>query len=157
MKATACASPEWGWRGAGARNLTCDPESGIQAFICTRASSEAATWGSEDTAGQPGEDFIILESFLETFFGPILLNYSSLLLTLFMVRSGAGVLFLGSGRVNSQSGLGAEISIDKPFISESEAQSDLWGTCVLPSDSPAPHCSAQQKAVERCFPTSSHL
>ena len=53
----------------------CDSKSGIQAFTCTRASSEAATWGSEIQLGSLRRSLIILESFLETFFGPILLNY----------------------------------------------------------------------------------
>lgn len=144
--------------GAGARNLMCDSKSGIQAFTCTRASSEAATWGSEIQLGSLRRSLIILESFLETFFGPILLNYPPCSYPPpFMVRSGAGVLFLGSVWI-VKAGLGAEISIDNPFISESEAQSDLWGTCVLPSDSPALALFSSTKGkLKACAPTSSHL
>lgn len=52
------------------------------------------------------------------------------------MKSGAGVLFPGSART-VKAGLGAEILIDHPFVRESGAQSDLWGTRILLSDLPA--------------------
>lgn len=111
--------------------------------------------GSEVQLGSLRRSLIILESFLETIFGPRL--PSLLLLPSFMVRSQAGVWFLGSAWI-VKAGLGAELSIDNPFISESEAQSDLWGTCVLPSDSPALALFSSTKGkLKACTPTSSHL
>ena len=113
-------------------------------------------WGSQIQLGILRRSLIILESFFETIFGPILLD-SPPLSPCFIVKSGAGVLFLGSAWI-VKAGLGAEISIDNSFIRESKAQSDLWGTCILPSDSPALALFSSTKGkLKACSPASSHL
>lgn len=104
--------------------------------ICTREVSKAAPWGCQIQRGSLRRSLIILESVLETIFQQLLLLNSLPPSPSFIVKSGAGVLFLGSAWI-VKAGLGAEISIDNPFIRESEAQSDLWGTRILLSDLPA--------------------
>lgn len=74
----------------------CESVGGFQAFLYTRGVSKAATWGCQIQLGSLRRSLIILESFLETIFQQLLLLNSLPPSPSFIVKSGAGVLFLGS-------------------------------------------------------------
>lgn len=125
------SAPKWG----SGKPHVCESEGGFQALICARGNSETAVWGSHIQLGSMRTS-PYLRILLRNHLWVALLLDSSPLPFSFIVKSGAGVLFLGSVWL-VKAGLGAAISRDSPFIRESEAQSDLWGTCILLSDLPA--------------------